>query len=152
LGVTVTFSYSGWQAGYPELANVSEQQATNYFNLATLFQRNDGGGPVNDTTIQTNMLNLLVSHIAVLSGWLPNAQGGVFDASAARVVGHIDSATEGSVTVTPSFDTGNAKSAMQAWAVQTVYGATWWASASTYRTFRYIGGRTPYNPAPWIFG
>lgn len=151
MGVTVAFSYSEWQAQYPELANVSSAQANAYFAIATTYQRNDGGGPISSTTLQSTMLNMLVSHIAVLSGWQPNAQGGVFDGSNARIVGHIDQASEGSVSVNAQFDTGQTKSAMQAWAIQTVYGANWWAAGTNIRTFRYVRGR-PYNPAPWIFG
>lgn len=151
MGVVVTFAYAAWQAQYPELANVSAPQAAAYFNIATMYQRNDGAGPISDPNRQLTLLGMLVSHIAVLSGWNPSANGGVFDGSAARITGHIENASEGSVSVQTAFDTGMSKSALQAWAIQTTYGTNWWAATANIRTFRYVKG-TSYNPAPWIFG
>lgn len=130
MGAVVTFNYQTWAAVYPELSSVSEPAATGYFAQATLYQANDGSGPVCDPTAQLALLNMLTAHIAALNasinGQAPNS-----------LVGRINSATEGSVTVSTELPVS---AGMEAWCAQTKYGIAWWNATRQYRTFRFVPG------------
>lgn len=134
MGVVVTFNFSAWQATYPEFSNVTEPQAQNFFNLATIYCRNDGGGPVNNLAVATTLLNLLVSHFAFLAG-LSNAQnqGG----NPSPLVGRVTNASEGSVSVAVELPNMPAAAAFFS---QTSYGLQYWAATAPYRTMRYMPG------------
>ena len=134
-----------------------------YFDLATTFCRNDGGGPVGAgvggcgglfsffsspttsaaaTQLQTNMLNLLTAHLAQLFAPLPTGQ------PASGLVGRITSASEGSVSVSAEFPASPAA----AWFLQTAYGAAFWQMSAPFRTARYLPGPQRVNN-PWpIYG
>jgi len=138
MGAVVAFNYSAWVARYPEFAAVSPTAAGMYFNEATLYQRNDGTGPICDPTIQLTLLNMLTAHIAALYNNQPSNSP----------VGRISNATEGSVT--GAFEYSPPATASQAWANQTKYGAQWWAATSAYRTIQYRSPpRRNMNPWPW---
>ena len=116
MGVVVQFNYAQWAATYPEFnATVNQTQAQNYFQIATSIHRNDGGGPVNDPTQQLNLLNMLTAHVAAL--FAPPVAG----AQPSTLVGRINSASEGSVSVQAAYS--NNVSQQMAWFVQTKYGA-----------------------------
>lgn len=132
MGVIVTFDYAAWSARFPELASsVAEPQAQGYFDEATLYQANDGSGPVCNAVQQSALLNLLTAHIAKLYATLNGVP-------ASGLVGRISDATEGSVSV--SADMGAEAGAFQAWLQQTAYGASWWNATRQFRTFRYRPG------------
>ena len=128
MGVVVAFSYSAWIALYPEFSSIPqatvEQQ---YFPLAEVYHRNDGGGPVASATLQSAYLNMMTAHIAARYGTI-NGQ------APSTIVGRISNATEGSVTVAADFPL---ESPSQAWFTQTKYGADYWQATKAYRTFRY---------------
>lgn len=115
-----------------------------YFDLATQYCRNDGGGPVSKATIQVRLLNLMTAHLAFLLAGNNTSDG------ASSLVGRISSASEGSVSVSAEMPGSNANSA---WYLQTKYGAAFWQATAVYRTMRYrhsclpngtvVG---PYNP------
>jgi hypothetical protein len=130
MGAVVSFNYATWAAMYPELSTVSSAAAQGYFAQATLYQANDGSGPVGDPNAQLALLNMLTAHIAALNatinGQQPNA-----------LVGRISSATEGSVTVSTELPVS---AGMEAWCAQTKYGIAWWNATRQYRTFRYAPG------------
>jgi len=63
MGVVVQFNYAAWAARYPDFAAVDPTLVSLYFNEATLYARNDGGGPVCDSGVQSTLLNMLTAHI-----------------------------------------------------------------------------------------
>ncbi len=142
MGVIVTFDFTAWSALFPQFvtttptytALTSTQVTTLILPLASQYCRNDGGGPVCDPTNQTALLNLMVAHVAQL----------LFGSSTqplSALVGRIDSASEGSVSVHAEMPSTPAA----AWFNQTVYGSAWWAMMSPYRTARYIPHPYPRN-------
>ncbi len=136
----VVFDYAAWAAIYPTLAaNVTQPQAQDYFDQATDILNNGPCSLVRDLTKRARLLNLLVSHIAML--YLPSAQGGNGGA-----VGRTASATRGSVSVT--LDMGSTISERAAWFNQTQYGAQFWESTMFLRQARYIPGG-PQRPMIW---
>jgi hypothetical protein len=135
MGVIVQFNYTLFGQLYPELAYLTQPQATNYFSTATTVHRNDGGGPVNDPTQQLSLLNMLTAHIAAL--FAPPATGG----SATSLVGRISNAAEGSVSVAAAYSSN--VSQQMAWFIQTKYGALYWTVTAPYRTMRYRPNRNP---------
>lgn len=132
MGVIVSPDYAAWSSLFPEFSNVTEDQYGMYFDLATQYCRNDGGGPVSKASIQTRLLNLMTAHIAFLLAG-NNTSGG-----ASELVGRISSAGEGSVNVSAEMPGVNANSA---WFMQTKYGAAFWQATAAYRTMRYLRPR-----------
>ena len=135
MGVVVTFDPVAWAARYPEFGPTSAQPvsaalAQQYFNEATIYLRNDGGGPVNTASIQSALLNMLTAHIAALNA--ANALG----QPASPLVGRVSAATQGSESVTTEFN----KSDAVAWFGQTKYGAAFWEATKQYRTMAYLPG------------
>jgi hypothetical protein len=146
MGVSVTFDYTAWSALFPEfLTTVTEHQAIALFGVVTsTLQRNDGGGPISKTATQSTLLNYAVAHLAFL-------YNGTNTQPAAQVVGRINSATEGSVTV--QTDYGNNVSQSQAFWLQSKYGSFWWAATNQYRRMRYLPGpATNFYPATPFVG
>lgn len=142
MGTVVQFDFALFQQLYPEFVGITLQQATNYFNMATGYLRNDGTSPVCDAAQQLSLLNLLTAHIAYLLF-------GVNGQPPSGLVGRISSASEGSVSVSTDFpaDPG------AAWYLQSPYGAMYWQLTAAYRTFRYraFPGRN-FNPIGTPFG
>ena len=127
MGVIVTFDVTAWRALFPEFSNVTDQQLTGpIWTMAQAYCRNDGGGPVCDVLVQTELLNLMVAHIAQLLY-------GSTTQPATGLAGPITSATEGSVSVTSGivFNTSNQ------WFLSTKYGSMFWQLALPYRLARY---------------
>lgn len=128
MGVVVEFNYSNFVARYPEFATVNEATADAYFAEACIYHRNDGGGPVDDATIQSVLLNMMTAHIAAryatINGEVPSP-----------LVGRINSGTEGSVSVGVEGFAGVTGS--QQWLLQTKYGSDYWFATAPYRTMRY---------------
>lgn len=127
MGVIVSFDLAAWRALFPEFSNVTDVQLNgSIWTMAQAYCRNDGGGPVCDILVQTELLNLMVAHIAQLlygSTTQPNT----------GLVGPIISATEGSVSVSAGvvYNTSNQ------WFLQTKYGSMFWQLALPYRLARY---------------
>ncbi len=132
----VVFSYATWIATYPEFASVSEPTAQGYFNQATLYLDNTACSLVQDVGKRAVLLNMLTAHIAALAAKNTTPGGGL--------VGRIDSATEGSVSVHADMPGVTANSA---WFMQTPYGASYWQATAQYRTMRYVPG--PVTPIPF---
>lgn len=148
----VAFSFSAWIAAFPEFAGVAETVAQQYFSMATLYIRNDGGGPINDINMLTNLLNLATAHIAKLFSQQVNGvpiSGG--QEAPNQAVGRVANASQGSVSA--QFDMGNQPPGA-AWWLQTPYGAAVWQAMRPYRTFRYLGStkRRFMNPAGRYWG
>lgn len=143
MGVIVTFSYQQWVTRYPEFAYIQQPLAQEYFTEATMYQRNDGTGPVNDPARAAMLLNMLTAHIAALNA--PRKDG----EPAPDLVGRISSAGQGSVNVNAEF-AGGENSPSRAWFIQTKYGAAWWQATAQFRTFRYRRAR-PRDMEPFPF-
>lgn len=143
MGVVVAFDPKAWAALFPEFnATVSATQATALFAEATVYCRNDGGGPVNTAAIQTTLLNLLTAHLAQI-------QYGSSIQANSPLVGAITDATEGSVSVTVS--NGDVKNDLESWYKQTKYGNRYWVASAPYRKFHRYHPGPPSAPviAPW---
>lgn len=138
----VVFNYATWIARYPEFVAVTEPTATLYFNEATIYLNNTDCSLVVDTSKRAVLLNMLTAHIAALNAKGPTGQ------PSNPLVGRIDSATEGSVSVHADMPA----SPSAAWFMQTSYGAAYWQATSQYRTARYIPGPVTPIPFGYIYG
>lgn len=140
MGAQITFNYSNWVARYPEFAAIDPNFVEQCFNEATIYCRNDGGGPVSSATILTTLLNMLTAHIVQLNA----GQNGQ---PSPQTVGRINTAAEGSVSVVlqNSYPEGTPQ-----WFQQTKYGAAFWQATLPYRRMRYfIGRQRVFNPWPF---
>jgi|ERR1700724_1703884 len=136
MGVIVSFNYTAWAARYPEFSGVDPALVQLYFNEATMYCRNDGGGPVSTAPIQTTLLNMLTAHICQLNAAL-NGQ------DSSQIVGRIENASQGSVSVATEMDLPGSA----AWFKQTKYGVAFWQATAGYRTMRYMRpGQYQVNP------
>lgn len=136
----VVFDYAGWAIRYPELALwVAEPLAQAYFNEACFYCDNTASSPIPDTTRPT-LLNMVTAHIAALNAPLSGRES-------PALVGRINSATEGSVTVSTEnlYPPGTAQ-----WWQATKYGAAFWAATQQYRLNFYVANPArsvdPYAP------
>lgn len=145
MGCKVAFSYAQWVQSFPSLAPyINNAQAQASFNLATLYQANDGSGPINDPDIALQLLNLLTAHIATLT--YPTTGPVTNPDPVSPVVGRIDSATEGSVSfhATNDYPPGSPQ-----FFQQTQWGSMWWEATAQFRTMRYVAPcprPSPYMP------
>lgn len=136
MGVIVAFDYVKWIARYPEFASVTQPVAQGYFDEASIYHANDGGGPIRTEAIQLALLNMVTAHLAKMNAVINGEP-------ASDLVGRVSNATEGSVSV--QADMGNVPAGSQAWWLQTKYGAGYWAATAAWRTANY---RTPLVRAP----
>lgn len=132
----VVFDPAAFKLRYPEFSAVSDVLLGLYFNEATLYLSNSDCSPVQNLTRRAMLLNMLVAHIAYLSGALNpgGASGGP------APVGRASSATEGSVSASLEY----AVPGTAAWFAQTQYGAAFWQATISLRSFRYIPEPTRY--------
>jgi hypothetical protein len=157
MGVVIVFNYTAWQGQFPELAAVSQNDAQGFFNEATMFCRNDGGGPVSNAMMQTQLLYMLTAHIASLRRQGQGAPSPGSPIVPNSPVGRINNASEGSVSIQTDYGTG--VTTKQAWYLQTKYGAEYWEMSAPYRTMRYrpgvaqpaFGSYGPYGRWPGRF-
>jgi len=128
----VVFDYEKWITRYPEFS-VSVPDAQPFFDEAQLYCNNTAESPVAQIETRAVLLNMLTAHIAALSA-------GVNGEPASPLVGRINSASEGSVSVQTQSDypPGTVH-----WYQQTKYGAAFWAATNKYRTMRYVAGAQP---------
>lgn len=128
----VVFNISTFRARYPGFATAPDALLQAYFDEATIYLNNTECSLVADVSRRAVLLNMLTAHIAKLN-YGENGE------SASPLVGRINSATEGSVSVTT--DMGPV-SGSQAWYIQTQYGAAYWQATVNLRSFRYVPGRS----------
>ncbi|KPA87293.1 Protein of unknown function (DUF4054) [Pseudomonas asplenii] len=128
----VVFDVASFRVRYPEFATVSDALLQAYFDEATIYLNNTECSLVTDVAKRALLLNMLVAHISALNA-------GVNGEAASPLVGRINSATEGSVSVTTDM---GAVSGSAAWFMQTKYGAAYWQATINLRSFRYIPGRS----------
>lgn len=125
----VAFDIAVFRARYPEFANVDDSTLNAYFSEATVYCNNTDASRVSDLGQRAVFLNMLTAHIAALAGRA--SQGGL--------VGRINQATKGSVSVSSEMapPVGSA-----AWFMQTTYGSAYWQATAQYRTFQHVAGRS----------
>lgn len=125
----VAFDYQNWLDIFPELSNVSERQASFYFEQAEGCVNNSPYSLVHDIKARKNILYLLTAHIATMA---QQAAGG------GSMVGRIASASQGSVSVsTAPIDAGRGEQ----WYTQTSYGNNALQLLRPYIQMRMIPGR-----------
>ena len=141
MGAVATFSFSAWQASYPEFSTTvtTSGQATAYFNTATLYFRNDGGGPVQDPTQQLTILNILTAHIAFLAVGTNNGPS----AASQGISGRVSSANQGSVSISTELAGLPGKAA---WYSQSPYGLHFFEVTAPFRTMNYRPRHGRYFP------
>ncbi len=132
----VSFVSGDFIARYPEFSSIAAALPL-YFGEATLYLDNTLCSPVQQIEQRTPLLYMLTAHIAALNG-------GVNGQQAQSIVGRINSASEGSVSV--SADMGQVPGTA-GWYMQTKYGAAYWQATAPYRTAQYIPGRS-CSPRP----
>lgn len=124
----VVFDPAVFKAAYTSFATVSDAALQVSFQLATLQLNNSCGSRVKDANTRELLLNLLVAHITALTIG-ENGQ------PPAGVVGHVNSAQEGSVSVSASV---GAMATGQAYYMQTQWGALYWQSTARFRSMMYV--------------
>lgn len=130
----VVFVPADFKAAFPSFATVADGSLVIAFAYATTLLNNTCGSRVCDAALREQLLNLLVAHItALLFG--ENGQ------PPAGVVGRVDKATEGSVSVSAVMDTAGEKG--KDWYVQTQWGGLYWLATARFRMF-------VYAPAPAV--
>lgn len=128
----VAFDLAGFRVRYPEFATVADALLGAYFVESTIYLNNTDSSIVTDVVLRSMLLNMLTAHIAMLNS-------GANGQAASALVGRINSASEGSVSV--SVDMGPV-SGSSAWFMTTRYGAAAYQAMARFRTFRYLPGRS----------
>lgn len=129
--MSVSFAYANWSAQYPEFSTTTSGQAQGYFNLATLYLDNTGAGLVADDSvggILETILYLLTAHVATIMN------GNAVSGPASPLVGRIDNATQGSVSVHTALEVPMSAQ----WFAQTKYGLMAWQALAPYRMAVYF--------------
>lgn len=137
----VTFNFATFTARYPEFAGLSSDQAQAYFDEAGLYCENNTCNPAFARGILPQLLNMLTAHIAWLNA-PRDANGNPSSAGepAAPLVGRINTASEGSVSVGAEWKGSGSPS--EDWFTQTKYGAAYWQASSQFRTALYAPNPT----------
>lgn len=136
----VTFDgtwFTTWTTMFPAFCALTEAQGQAYFTLATLYVENSTRNPAWCAGILPQLLYLVTAHVAWLlaprdANGNPAAQG----TPASPIVGRINSATQGSVSVGAALD-GEQGSPSQQFYMQSPYGMLAWQAMAALRTFRY---------------
>jgi Protein of unknown function (DUF4054) len=147
----VQFSAPEFVAIYPEFAGLANPVMANSFADATLLLNNSCGSEVSDADQRMSLLYTLTAHCLLIDRGTNDGQGNV--TSAQGIVGRIDNASEGSVSVSASYN--NDVSQSEAYYIQTKYGAKFWEQTAYIRTATYIGAPSvgPNAPGfPWLGG
>jgi hypothetical protein len=134
----VQFVYEEWIARFPEFTGVTRAAADVYFLEAEQYCQNDQFSPAWPLPMRKLMLYYLTAHIAFLAQQARSAVEG----GGGGMVGRINSASEGSVSVGSEYPMPNALDA--AWYTQTPYGAAYWALTARWRRMRYYPGIQPF--------
>lgn len=126
----VVFDPATFKVRYSEFSTVADSLLGLYFGEATMYLDNTDCSRVSDIPQRTVLLNMLTAHVAAMNG------SGVSGKGASGLVGRVNSANEGSVSVSADYVT--ATNGTMAWYLQTPYGAAYWAATGRYRTMQYI--------------
>jgi hypothetical protein len=126
----VAFDLAGFRVRYPSFATASDPLLNAYFADACVLLNNTDSCRIADVTARSLYLNMLVAHLAALN-FGENGQ------PPSGLVGRINSASEGSVSVSAEMGPPSGSSA---WFMQTQYGALLWQATTAFRTFQYLPG------------
>lgn len=124
----VVFVPADFKVSFPSFTTVADAALAMSFQLATLQLDNSCGSRIKDAAKRELYLNLLTAHITAL-------KDGENGQPPAGIVGRVDRATEGSVSV--SADVGTVVYG-QAYYVQTQWGFMYWQATARFRTMLYI--------------
>jgi hypothetical protein len=151
----VTFDWVKFRTWFPEFGCLTEAQGQAYFDMSGLYCANSQQNPLWCFGVLPQVLLLVTAHLAWLmaprdANGNPTAQG----QPASPIVGRINSASQGSVSLGATLD-GEAGSPSQQFFSQTRYGLAAWQSMATGRTARYIAnptmvGSVVFPAAPWL--
>lgn len=135
----------------PAFDGCSDPQLTGYFNRATLFCWNSVQSPAFCVGILPQLLNLATAHVAALNAPTgPDGAAASAGAPASPIVGRINSASEGSVSVGAEYNSSGSPS--EAWFTQTRYGAEYWQATAQFRTAIYMANPTVVPGTQPLFG
>lgn len=134
----VTFVPADFKVLYPEFAGLSDALLNNAFLLATLILNNTCSSRVSDAYQRETLLNLLTAHVALITYGTNDGAGTIVPPPG--IIGRIDTAAEGTVSVGASF--GGNGGPTQDWYLMSTYGALYWVATAAYRTAVYV-------PAPF---
>lgn len=126
-------------ARYPEFTAAQAANPALFASLfaeAGLYLNNTDASPVCNVATRTLYLNMLVAHIAFISGVL-TADG------QPKPVGRVSQGAEG--TVSASFDWNQLTPGTGPWFQQSQYGAAFWQATSSLRGARYRARPTYYG-------
>lgn len=125
----VTFEVNVFKTQFPAFATVADAALTFNFTLATLILNNSCCSVVKDANVRQVLLYTLVAHLTALAqGASGNPPSGI--------VGRIDKAAEGSVSVSAAY--AAEMSVSEAYFAQTQYGALFWQMTAPFRTMHYV--------------
>jgi hypothetical protein len=147
----VVFDAPEFVALYPEFAGLTNGTMQNAFNDAVFLLSNSCCSAVRDANERLILLYKLTAHVLVLNAGTNDRAGNV--TTPQGIVGRIDSAAEGSVSVSAQYNAMVGES--EAFFIQTKYGAQFWQMTASYRTALYIPPPSfgPNGPGfPWAFG
>lgn len=147
----VQFDAPEFVAIYPEFAGLANGVMQNSFNDATLLLNNSCGSIVFDANQRMSLLYTLTAHCLLIDRGTNDGNGNVTPAQG--IVGRIDSAAEGSVSVSASYN--NDVTMSEAYFIQTKYGDKFWQQTASYLTMHYVGPPSfgPNGPGyPFQFG
>lgn len=136
----VVFDPAAFVARYPEFNTVSAALPA-LFGEATLILDNTVASPVQQIEQRTPLLWMLTAHLAALNL-------GVNGQAPSPLVGRINNASQGSVSVATDYGT---QPGTAVWYQQTKYGAQYWQMTASIRTMRYVPGvaQRPVYPFPF---
>lgn len=125
----VVFDLDEFTGIYPEFTGLGAPAGQNAFTLATLNLSNCCRSPVPNPMVRQSLLYMLTAHVLFL--FTPGAWN---NNQAVGVVGRINSASQGSVSVSSEFPA----SPNASWFLQTRYGAMFWQATASIRTMHYV--------------
>lgn len=131
----VQFSAPEFVLQYPEFAGLTNAAMANAFNDAQFLLNNSCGSLVGDANLRLILLYTLTAHVLLIDQGTNDGAGNV--TTPQGIVGRIDNASEGSVSVSASYN--NEVTQSEAYFIQTKYGAKFWQQTAAYRTMHYVG-------------
>lgn len=126
----VVFDPVAFVAAFPQFSTIPQPALLMNFNGATLLLNNSCNSAVKDAPTREYLLWLLTAHITQLL----NGSNGQ---PPTDVVGRVSEAQQGSVRVRSEMGGLRTTTELEAYFLQTKYGAQFWTSTAQYRTMRY---------------
>lgn len=125
----VVFDPTEFKAAYPAFATVADGLLEGDFAVAEMFLNNSCCSVVRDANRRQLLLYMVTAHVAYL---LQGENG----KPPSGIVGRINQATEGSVSVGAAYV--NDMSMTEAYFSQSPYGVMFWTATANYRSFHYV--------------